>query len=213
MLASAFGAAGQRCLAGSVAVIVGDRERQDEVRNAIVREAAELACGPGDDPGTDVPPVVAPEVRERMDAALERASGDDAEVLLGDTGDGGPAGTLVRPIVVEVGDPESELVREELFGPLLTLVRTADLDEALAFVNGSRYGNAGSIFTLSGAAARRYRREVEAGMVGVNIGVAAPVAWFPFSGWKDSFDGDLHANGRDAVDFYTRKKTVTSRWD
>ena len=91
-------------------------------------------------------------------------------------------------------------------------MRAGDLGGALEFVNGSRYGNAGSIFTASGAAARRYRREVEAGMIGVNIGVAAPVAWFPFSGWKDSFDGDLHANGRDAVEFYTRKKTVTSRW-
>ena len=212
MLGSAFGAAGQRCLAGSVAVLVGDRGRQDQVRDAIVAAAAELSCGPGADAGTDVPPVVAPEVRERLGAALERAAGDGAEVLLGDPGDGGPAGTLVRPVVAEAGDPESELAREELFGPLLTLVRAADLDEALAFVNGSRYGNAGSIFTSSGAAARRYRREVEAGMVGINVGVAAPVAWFPFSGWKDSFDGDLHANGRDAVEFYTRKKTVTSRW-
>jgi malonate-semialdehyde dehydrogenase (acetylating) / methylmalonate-semialdehyde dehydrogenase len=212
MLASAFGAAGQRCLAGSVAVLVGDRARQDEVRDALVRDAAGLSCGPGDDPGTDVPPVVAPEVRERIDVALHRAAGDGAEVLLSGEGDGGPAGTLVRPIVAEAGDPESELAREELFGPLLTLVRAADLGEALAFVNGSRYGNAGSIFTESGASARRYRREVEAGMVGVNIGVAAPVAWFPFSGWKDSFDGDLHANGHDAVEFYTRKKTVTSRW-
>jgi malonate-semialdehyde dehydrogenase (acetylating)/methylmalonate-semialdehyde dehydrogenase len=213
MLGSAFGAAGQRCLAGSVAVIVGDRERQDEVRDALVAAASDLSCGPGADAGTDVPPVVAPEVRERIDAALERAAADGAEVLLADEGDGGPAGTLVRPIVVEAGDPESDLAREELFGPLLTLVRAADLGSALEFVNGSRYGNAGSIFTSSGAAARRYRREVEAGMVGVNIGVAAPVAWFPFSGWKDSFDGDLHANGRDAVEFYTRKKTVTSRWD
>jgi malonate-semialdehyde dehydrogenase (acetylating)/methylmalonate-semialdehyde dehydrogenase len=104
------------------------------------------------------------------------------------------------------------VAREELFGPLLTLVRASDLDQALEFVNGSRYGNAGSIFTSAGEAARRYRFGVEAGMIGVNVGVAAPVAWFPFSGWKDSLDGDLHANGRDAVDFYTRKKVVTSRW-
>ena len=91
-------------------------------------------------------------------------------------------------------------------------MRVPDLEAALEFANGSRYGNAGSIFTTSGAAARAYRWGAEAGMLGVNVGVAAPVAWFPFSGWKDSIDGDLHANGTDAVEFYTRKKVVTSRW-
>ncbi len=109
--------------------------------------------------------------------------------------DGGPGGTLIGPSIVETTDHESDLAREELFGPLLTIVRASDLDEALEFVNGSRYGNAGSIFTTSGEAARSYRFGVEAGMIGVNVGVAAPVAWFPFSGWKDSIDGDLHANG------------------
>ena len=104
------------------------------------------------------------------------------------------------------------MAREEIFGPVLALVSTPDLDSAIEFANGSRYGNAGSIFTTSGAAARAYRWGIEAGMLGVNIGVPAPVAWFPFSGWKDSIDGDLHANGKDAVDFYTRKKVVTSRW-
>ena len=126
--------------------------------------------------------------------------------------DPGPGGTLIGPSIVEASDPESDLAREELFGPLLTVVRADDLDDALEFVNASRYGNAGSIFTGSGGAARAYRYGAEAGMLGVNVGVAAPVAWFPFSGWKDSLDGDLHANGRDAVEFYTRKKVVTSRW-
>jgi malonate-semialdehyde dehydrogenase (acetylating)/methylmalonate-semialdehyde dehydrogenase len=211
IMASAFGAAGQRCLAGSVAVAVGDRTRQDEVRDALVAAARELRVGAGADPATDVCPVVAPEARERLVAALERAA--DADVVLdGRAAEPGPGGTIVGPTIVEVGDRESELAREELFGPLLALVRAADLDDALEFVNGSRYGNAGSIFTSSGGAARSYRYGAEAGMLGVNVGVAAPVAWFPFSGWKDSLDGDLHANGRDAVDFYTRKKVVTSRW-
>src|SRR4029450_12619421 len=102
--------------------------------------------------------------------------------------------------------------RDELFGPLLTVVEVADLDAALAFLNDSRYGNAGAIFTQSGEAARGYRYGAEAGMLGVNVGVPAPVAWFPFSGWKASMDGDLHANGTDAVDFYTRKKVITTRW-
>ena len=104
------------------------------------------------------------------------------------------------------------MAREEVFGPVLAIVRVDTLDEAIEVVNGSRFGNGTSIFTESGASVRRYRHDVEAGMVGVNIGVAAPVAFFPFSGWKDSFLGDLHAHGPDAVEFFTRKKTVTSRW-
>ena len=119
---------------------------------------------------------------------------------------------MLGPTLVETADRESELAREEIFGPVLALVRAADLDDALEFVNGSRYGNAGSIFTSSGGRGPRVPLRAEAGMLGVNIGVPAPVAWFPFSGWKDSCDGDLHANGNDAVEFYTRKKVVTSRW-
>ena len=213
VMGSAFGAAGQRCLAGSVAVLVGDEARQDEVRDALVAAASELQVGAGADEGTDVCPLVGPDARERVSGAVERAAKEGAEVLLdGRDAEAGPAGTMLGPTIVDGADHESEVAREELFGPLLTLVRVPDLDGALEFVNGSRYGNAGSIFTTSGNAAREYRYGVEAGMIGVNIGVAAPIAWFPFSGWKDSMDGDLHANGRDAVEFYTRKKVVTSRW-
>ena len=214
IMGSAFGAAGQRCLAGSVAVLVGDQARQDEVREALAAAAAKLLVGAGADEQTDVCPLVAPEARDRIVEALARAEASGVEIVLdGRRVDPGPAGTMLGPTIVETADPEAEVAREELFGPLLALVRAADLDQALEFVNGSRYGNAGSIFTSSGEAARRYRYGVEAGMIGVNVGVAAPVAWFPFSGWKDSLDGDLHANGRDAVDFYTRKKVITSRWD
>ena len=213
VMGSAFGAAGQRCLAGSVAVLVGDEERQDEVRDALVAAASELHVGPGADDATDVCALVGPDARERVTEALERAAAEGAEVLLdGRNTEPGPAGTMLGPTIVDGAGHESELAREELFGPLLTLVRVPDLEGALEFVNGSRYGNAGSIFTTSGHAAREYRYGVEAGMIGVNVGVAAPIAWFPFSGWKDSMEGDLHANGRDAVEFYTRKKVVTSRW-
>ena len=213
VMSTAFGAAGQRCLAGSVAVLVGDQTRQDEVRAALAEAAAKLSVGPGAADGTDVCPLVAPEARERVAGAVGRAEAAGDEVVLDGRGaDAGPGATMLGPTIVETSDHSSEIAREELFGPLLTVVRAADLDEALEFVNGSRYGNAGSIFTTSGAAARAYRAGVEAGMLGVNVGVAAPVAWFPFSGWKDSLDGDLHANGTDAVDFYTRKKVVTSRW-
>jgi malonate-semialdehyde dehydrogenase (acetylating)/methylmalonate-semialdehyde dehydrogenase len=166
--------------------------------------------GDGASEDTDVCPLIAPEARDRIEAAIEAAGGD--EVVLDGRRDPGPGRTMIGASIVEASDPESDLAREELFGPLLAVVRADNLDEALEFVNGSRYGNAGSIFTTSGGAARAYRYSAEAGMLGVNVGVAAPVAWFPFSGWKDSIDGDLHANGRDAVEFYTRKKVVTSRW-
>ena len=212
IMASAFGAGGQRCLAGSVAVLVGSREEQDRALEALAAAAAELGVGPGDQEGVEVCPLVSPEARDRVAAAIETAVAGEDEVVLDGRRDAGPGGSLIGPSIIVTSELESELAREELFGPLLAIVRTADLDAALEFVNGSRYGNAGSIFTSSGAAARAYRYGAEAGMLGVNVGVAAPVAWFPFSGWKDSIDGDLHANGTDAVDFYTRKKVVTSRW-
>ncbi len=212
IMGSAFGAAGQRCLAGSVAVVVGDGARRAEVRRALSAAAAALRVGPGADAATDVCPLVSAAARERVAAAIGRAEAEGAELLLDGRGEAGPAGTLLGPTIAVAADPESELAREELFGPLLALVEVDDLDQALGFVNGSRYGNAGAIFTRSGEAARRYRYGAEAGMLGVNVGVPAPVAWFPFSGWKDSIDGDLHANGSDAVDFYTRKKVITTRW-
>jgi malonate-semialdehyde dehydrogenase (acetylating) / methylmalonate-semialdehyde dehydrogenase len=212
ILGSAFGAAGQRCLAGSVCVVVGDEARQAEVREALSVAAKQLTTGAGADPGTDVSPMVSPEARERAEAAVAAAESEGADVLLDGRIGGGEAGALLGPTLVEVSGPESELAREEIFGPILALVGVPDLDSAIEFANGSRYGNAGSVFTTSGAVARAYRWGIEAGMLGVNIGVPAPVAWFPFSGWKDSIDGDLHANGPDAVDFYTRKKVVTARW-
>jgi malonate-semialdehyde dehydrogenase (acetylating)/methylmalonate-semialdehyde dehydrogenase len=213
IMGSSFGAAGQRCLAGSVCVSVGDGARHRELREALAGAAAELVVGDGRDPGTDVCPMVSAPAREKVAEAIGRAEADGVEILLdGREAEPGPAGTVLGPTIAVAADPEGELPREELFGPLLTVVEVGTLEQAIQFLNGSRYGNAGAIFTRSGAAARAYRRDAEAGMLGVNVGVPAPVAWFPFSGWKDSIDGDLHANGSDAVDFYTRKKVVTSRW-
>jgi len=212
IMSSAFGAGGQRCLAGSVAVLVGTRDEQDRALDALAKAAADLGVGPGDQEGIEVCPLVGPEARDRIAGAVEAAQEAGEDVVLDGRRDAGPGGTLIGPSIVVTENTDSDLAREELFGPLLAVVRAADLDEALEFSNGSRYGNAGSIFTTSGGAARSYRWGAEAGMLGVNVGVAAPVAWFPFSGWKDSIDGDLHANGTDAVEFYTRKKVVTSRW-
>jgi len=212
IMGSAFGAAGQRCLAGSVCVLVGDEAQRAEAREALRAAAAQLQVGPGSDPATDVCPMVSAAARDRIVDAIGRADSNGANLILDGRGDAGPAGTLLSPTILSVADHESEPARDELFGPLLTLIEVDDLDAAIVFLNGSRYGNAGAIFTQSGAAVRQYRYQAEAGMLGVNIGVPAPVAWFPFSGWNDSLDGDLHANGTDAVNFYTRKKVLTSRW-
>jgi malonate-semialdehyde dehydrogenase (acetylating)/methylmalonate-semialdehyde dehydrogenase len=135
-----------------------------------------------------------------------------AELVLDGRREGGEAGAEMGPTIVEPADPADELLREEIFGPVLAIRRAPDLDAAIATANSSRFGNAAMIFTSSGASARAFRFGIEAGMLGVNVGVAAPVAWFPFAGWKESFVGDLHANGRDAFAFYTRAKVVTSRW-
>jgi malonate-semialdehyde dehydrogenase (acetylating)/methylmalonate-semialdehyde dehydrogenase len=213
LLSSAFGAAGQRCLAGSVAVLVGSQAQQDEALERIVAGARELRPGPGDDPATDVCPLVTPASRERLEAEIEVALQNGAELVLdGRIAGGGDGGALLGPTILDGLQDESRWLREELFGPLLCVYRAPDLERAIDWVNGSRYGNAAVLFTASGAAARAFRYSIEAGMLGVNVGVAAPVAWFPFAGWKDSFDGDLHANGGDAVEFYTRKKVVTERW-
>jgi malonate-semialdehyde dehydrogenase (acetylating)/methylmalonate-semialdehyde dehydrogenase len=212
VLGSSFGAAGQRCLAGSVALLVGSESEQDEARRAIVESAAALRTGPGLDPDTDVSPLVSPASRERLEAEVEAALDAGAELALDGRGGGGPGGAEMGPTILDRVDSEGRAAREELFGPLLTLVRVPDLAAAIEWTNASRYGNAAVIFTSSGGAAREFRYGVGAGMVGVNVGVAAPVAWFPFAGWKDSIDGDLHSNGDDAIEFYTRKKVVTERW-
>ena len=212
MMQSAFGNAGQRCLAGSVAVIVGDEARRNEVRSALADAAANLPTGNGADKGVVCPPMVGADARDRVSDAVDRAIAEGAELVVDGRGKTNASGALMGPTVVATDQRESELAREELFGPLLALVEVEDLGEALEFVNGSRYGNASVIFTESGGAVRRYRNEVEAGMIGVNVGVPAPVAWFPFAGWKDSMVGDLHANGPDAIEFYTRKKVLTTRW-
>jgi malonate-semialdehyde dehydrogenase (acetylating) / methylmalonate-semialdehyde dehydrogenase len=212
VLQSAFGAAGQRCLAGSIAVLVGSEAEQDRMRDLLVAGARELRSGDGADPETDICPLVSSEARERVVGEIARAEAEGAEIVLDGRGDAGPGGAELRATIVDRAAPDSAVLTEEIFGPVLGLLRVPDLETAIERVNGSRYGNASSIFTTSGGAARAYRYGVEAGMVGVNVGVAAPVAWFPFSGWKASLDGDLPSNGADAFEFYTRKKVVTSRW-
>jgi malonate-semialdehyde dehydrogenase (acetylating)/methylmalonate-semialdehyde dehydrogenase len=213
LIGSAFGAAGQRCMAGSVVVAVGDAHEQ--LLGPLADATRALTVGDGASETTDVGPVVSCAARARIVEWIERAVADGAQLLV-DGRDGAAGldsrGAYVGPTILDGVTAEMAIAQAEVFGPVLCIIRADTLDEATQIVNRSRFGNGTSIFTESGAAVRRYRHDVEAGMIGVNIGVAAPVAFFPFSGWKDSFLGDLHAHGPDAVEFYTRKKTVTSRF-
>ena len=211
IIGSAFGAAGQRCMAGSVVVTVG--EAHDRLLPPLREGTERLRVGEGLDEQIDVGPVISERARDRIRAAIDRATQEGAEPVV-DGRDRAelPDGAYLGPTILDGVRPDMEAAREEIFGPVLSIIRADTLDEAIGIVSQSRFGNGVSIFTESGAAVRRFRHRVDAGMVGVNIGVAAPVAFFPFSGWKDSFLGDLHAHGTDAVDFYTRKKTITSRW-
>ena len=210
ILSSAFGQAGERCLAGSVVVAVepvGDR-LVDRLAAAVER----LSVGPGAAAGTDVGPVIRPEHRDRVLRWIEEGERAGARVAARGTVPAGSAGYYVPPVLFDRVSPDMAIAQEEIFGPVLSVIRVASLDEAIGVANRSRFGNAATIFTRDGKAAREFARRIEAGMVGINIGVPAPAAYFPFVGWKGSFYGDLHATGRDAVDFYTRKKVVTTRW-
>jgi malonate-semialdehyde dehydrogenase (acetylating) / methylmalonate-semialdehyde dehydrogenase len=210
IMGSAFGAAGQRCMAGSVVVTVG--EARERLLPAL-REAAEsVRVGDGLDEDTELGPVVSEKAKARILSMIERGLEEGASLLVDGRGAGDVSGCYVGATILDGATPDMDIVSEEIFGPVLSLVHVDTLDEAIEAISKSRFGNGVSIFTESGAAVRRFKHDVEAGMVGVNIGVAAPVAFFPFSGWKDSFLGDLHAHGPDAVEFYTQKKTITSRY-
>ena len=210
---SAFGCAGQRCLAVSVAVTVG--AAQTTFRDAIRETATALRVGNGLEEGIQMGPVISPASKSRIESLIATGEKQGAKLVL----DGRNSriarhegGNFVKPTILDNLPPASELADTEIFGPVLSLVHARDMDEALAFLERSAYGNQASLFTSSGAAARRFRYEAPAGNVGINIGVAAPMAYFPFSGWKDSFFGIMHAQGRDAIEFYTEKKIVIERW-
>jgi len=210
---SAFGCAGQRCLAVSVAVTVG--EAQTSFRDAITNAATSLRVGNGLDEGVQMGPVITPQSKSRVESLIAMGEKQGAKVLLDGRNSKIPkyeAGNFVNPTILDDLPVTSDLADTEIFGPVLSLVHADSLDEALTFLERSPYGNQASLFTSSGSAARRFRYEAPAGNIGINIGVAAPMAYFPFSGWKDSFFGVLHGQGRDAVEFYTEKKVVIERW-
>ena len=210
IIGSAFGAAGQRCMAGSVIVTVGDAK--GPLFDALIPRVEALTVGDGMEKGIQVGPVVSTTARDRIMGMIDRGLEAGATLAVDGRRAGGATGAFVGPTIIDGATPDMEVAREEIFGPVLTVLHADSLEHAIEIVNGSRYGNGTSIFTESGAAVRRYRADVEVGMIGVNVGVAAPVGFFPFTGWKDSFFGDTHAQAGEAVDFYTRKKTVTTRW-
>ncbi|MCX6069474.1 MAG: CoA-acylating methylmalonate-semialdehyde dehydrogenase [Chloroflexi bacterium] len=210
---SAFGCAGQRCLAVSLVITVG--EARQVFTESICNAAAKRVVGNGLEAGVQMGPVISAASKQRIESLIGKGRGEGASVPVDGRGARIPGyenGFFVKPTILVDLPPHGEVARTEIFGPVLGLMHVETLDEALTFINSSEYGNQASLFTSSGTAARRFRYEAQAGNIGINIGVAAPMAFFPFSGWKESFFGDLHGQGLDAVEFFTQKKVVIERW-
>jgi malonate-semialdehyde dehydrogenase (acetylating)/methylmalonate-semialdehyde dehydrogenase len=210
MISSAYGNAGERCLAGSVVVAVGDVA--DELVARLKEQAAAMKVGPGSEEGSELTPVIRDSHRQKVRQYIDLGEEEGAEVVLDGREPPLEEGFFLGPTLLDRVTGDMRVGREEIFGPVLSVVRAESLDEAISFTNGSPFGNACSIFTESGAAVRRLRENVGAGMLGVNVGVAAPMAFFPFNGIKDSFYGDLHATGKDGVRFFTENKVEITRW-
>jgi len=211
ILGSAFGNTGQRCLAGSVVICVGDSAQW--LVPQLVERARAIRVGAGGEPGVDMGPLVHQNAKDRVLGCIEAGEREGATLLLdGREGDLPERGCFVGPTIFDHVEPEMSIAREEIFGPVLSIMRRSTLDEAVDTMNRSEYGNMAVIFTDSGHAARKFQRTAQAGMLGVNVGVPAPMAAFPFAGWKRSFFGDLHANGEDGVRFYTKSRVLVTRW-
>jgi malonate-semialdehyde dehydrogenase (acetylating) / methylmalonate-semialdehyde dehydrogenase len=210
---SAFGCAGQRCLAVSVAVTVG--EAQEPFSKSVVDAAAGIRVGDGLEEKVQMGPVITPESKTRIENLIGQGTREGAKALLDGRVNNGSSlrrGNFVKPTILDGVPAESALSHTEIFGPVLSIVHARTLEEGMQLIAKSAYGNAASLFTSSGVAARTFRYEAPTGNVGINIGVAAPMAYFPFSGWRDSFFGVLHGQGRDGVEFYTEEKVVIERW-
>ncbi|MDA3922245.1 MAG: CoA-acylating methylmalonate-semialdehyde dehydrogenase [Salinisphaera sp.] len=211
--AAAFGAAGERCMAISVAVAVG--EAADELADKLRERANNVVVAEGTHADSDMGPLITPQARDRVKRIIGEAEADGA-TLVTDGRDlvvkGNEGGFFVGPTLIDHVKTDMSAYKEEIFGPVLVIVRVANLDEAIRVINENPYGNGTGIFTSSGAFARQFQRAVKVGMVGVNIPIPVPVAWHSFGGWNDSLFGDLHVNGPDSMHFYTRNKVVTQRW-
>jgi malonate-semialdehyde dehydrogenase (acetylating)/methylmalonate-semialdehyde dehydrogenase len=210
---SAFGCAGQRCLATSVAVTVGDARQ--ELGERIAQIASERRVGYGLEEDVEMGPVISAESRQRIAQLVDQGVSEGATLKVdGRTRqvEGFENGYFLHPTILEDVDPRAEIAGTEIFGPVLSMMHADTVDRAIEIVNERKFGNQACLFTSSGAAARAFRHRVRAGNIGINLGVAAPMAFFPFSGWGESFFGDLHAQGRHGVEFYTETKVVVERW-
>ena len=210
---SAFGCAGQRCLAASVVMLVGSAG--ETFTEKIVAGAAAKKTGNGLEPGVEMGPVITRESKDRINGLIKKGLDEGADLLLDGRNikvTGFEKGNYIGPTILGNVNPGSDIYNTEVFGPVLCIVNVKTLGEAITLINKSRYGNSACIFTSSGAAARKFRHDTLAGNIGINIGIAAPMAFFPFSGWKESFFGDLHGQSNHAVEFYTQTKVVIERW-
>ncbi|MFO7536739.1 MAG: CoA-acylating methylmalonate-semialdehyde dehydrogenase [Chloroflexota bacterium] len=210
---SAFGCAGQRCLAASLAITVA--EARHSFTEAIADTAVSRVVGYGLDEGVQMGPVINRQSRQRIEQLIQQGAEEGAGLLVDGrsaTISGYESGSFVRPTILQDVNPAGQIAKTEIFGPVLSLMHVNTIDEAIQLINSGQYGNMACLFTSSGAAARKFRHETEAGNIGINIGVAAPMAYFPFSGWKESFFGTLHGQGNHAVEFFTQTKVVVERW-
>lgn len=213
IMGSAYGCAGQRCLAGSVVVAVG--EAYEPLKEELIKRASNLRVGYGLDETSQMGTVISPAAKERIESMIEQGIAEGATPALDGRGkqvEGFENGTFVGPTILADVKPDMTVAKEEIFGPVLSLMYAPDFDSAVEIINQSRYGNAASIFTKSGKYAREFKYRVDAGNIGINVGVAAATASFPFGGKKESFYGDLHGQGPDAIEFFTDRKIVIERW-
>ena len=210
---SVYGCAGQRCLAASTIITVDDHKAK--IKESIFETVKARTTGYGWDDGIDMGPVITSESKLRIEGLIQLGIDEGAKVLLdgrNTTISGYETGNFLTPTILENVALDKELIKTEIFGPVMSLISMKNIEDALRFVNGGNYGNMACLFTGSGSSARKFRKEANAGNIGINIGVAAPMAQFPFSGWKDSFFGDLHGQGKHAIEFFTQTKVVIERW-
>jgi malonate-semialdehyde dehydrogenase (acetylating)/methylmalonate-semialdehyde dehydrogenase len=213
LVAAAFGSAGERCMAISAAVAVG--RAGDDLVDAVATRASAVKVGPGRDAGSEMGPIVTREARDRIAGYVESGARQGAHVAVDGRGlvvPGHEDGFFIGPSVLDHVTPDMDAYRDEIFGPVLSVVRADTVEDAIALINANPYGNGTAVFTSSGAAARRFQREVTVGMIGVNVPIPVPMAYYSFGGWKDSLFGQSRIHGTDGVDFYTRSKVVTQRW-
>lgn len=210
---SAFGCAGQRCLAASIAITVG--EARHTYTESIADAAVSRVVGYGLDEGVQMGPVISTQSMARIESLIQEGANEGANLMVDGRSPnilGYENGNFVRPTILSDVNPAGDIAKTEIFGPVFSLMHVETIDEAIKLVNSGEYGNMACLFTSSGSAARKFRYEAQAGNLGINIGVAAPMAFFPFSGWKESFFGTLHGQGKHAVEFFTQTKVVVERW-